>query len=362
MSTCVIPVELSAKPTSLNRKERDDFYYSLNVYGAAAPAQFVAAALVDRDLTGSADPVAVALRPTLQAGRRTARLQRRIVYQFRHSRRGHHVGAVRGRLERDGSDYGYEPGRDGSPAGLADQPRGDYHGPDSFDVRCEHSSIAHPDHAGLRDRRSLRRRNLRRHRSVHLRNAVGRAIRRIVERAGARHAKAGIGNRRVELHPDAADVPFPDPYGQDRHARLDSVCLTIQPCKLERRGRARGAGRSYQLELRALAHRLPAGVRRYQRGAGHARLPRLPAFGVAIAGRDRFNLSVDLEMESESHPKFSISHFPFSVRGNPSDFSGYNGDRLSGREAQIERVRTAIFIQEFAYRFHAGSHRGGHTR
>src|SRR5262245_45000684 len=128
-SICVTRAEPLPKPTRPFRKERDDFFHSLTVYGAAAAAQFVAPALVDRDLAGPADPVAAALRPTVQKGGRTARLQRQLIHQLRHARRGHYVGAVRWRLERNGRDYGHESGRDGSPAGLTDQPRGDHYGP-----------------------------------------------------------------------------------------------------------------------------------------------------------------------------------------------------------------------------------------
>src|SRR5215510_10270854 len=161
-SICTIPVGPSARPTKAprgGRKERDDFYHSFSVYGAATFAQFVAATLVDRDLAGPADRLAVALRPTLQTRRRAARLQRHLIYQLRNYRRGHYVGGVGGRLERNGRDYGHESRRDGSPAGLADKPGGDHHGPNPFDVGREHSSIAHPDHAGLCHRRPLRRRN-----------------------------------------------------------------------------------------------------------------------------------------------------------------------------------------------------------
>src|SRR5262245_13750149 len=164
-SICVIRAEPSPKPTRPIRKERDDFFHSLAVYGAAAAAQFVTAAMVDRDLTGSADPVAAALRPTVQKGGRTARLQRQLIYQLRHSRRSYYVGAVRWWLERNGRDYGHESRRDGSSAGLADQPRGDHYGSNPFDVRCERRSIAHSDRAGLCDRRPIRRRNRGRHRS-----------------------------------------------------------------------------------------------------------------------------------------------------------------------------------------------------
>src|SRR5215813_14780425 len=147
-SICTIPAGPSARPTKAprwGRKERDDFFHSFSVYGAATFAQFVATTLVDRDLAGPADRLAAALRPTLQTRRRTTRLQRQLIHQLRHSGRGHHVGAVRGRLERNGRDYGHESRRDGPPAGLADQPRGDHYWQDPFDVRREHSSIAHPD-------------------------------------------------------------------------------------------------------------------------------------------------------------------------------------------------------------------------
>src|SRR5262245_63444926 len=111
---CTIPVGPSARPTKAperGRKERDDFFHSFSVYGAAPFAQFVAATLVDRDLAGPADRLAAALRPTLQTRRRAARLQRQLIYQLRHSRRGHHVGAFRGRVERNGRDYGHESRR-----------------------------------------------------------------------------------------------------------------------------------------------------------------------------------------------------------------------------------------------------------
>src|SRR5512145_4238 len=112
-SICTIPVEPSARPNRRIRKERDDFFHSFSVHDAAAAAQPSEAAVVDRHLTGSAYSVAVALRPAFQAGRRTARIQRRLLYQLRHAGRGHYVVAVRGWVERNGSDYGYEPGRDG---------------------------------------------------------------------------------------------------------------------------------------------------------------------------------------------------------------------------------------------------------
>src|SRR5262245_54464493 len=118
------PVEPSAKPSGTIRKDHDDYFDSFSVYDAAAAAQFVATAVVDRDLTGAADRVADALRSTIQTGSRVARLQRRLVHQFRHSRRRHYVGFVCRRLEWNGSNYGYEWGGDGSPARLADQPGG----------------------------------------------------------------------------------------------------------------------------------------------------------------------------------------------------------------------------------------------
>src|SRR5262245_30960260 len=110
-SICTTPAEPSARPNRPIRKERDDFFHSFSVHGAAAAAQPSEATVVDRHLTGSADPVAAALRPIVQTGRRIARLQRRLLYQLRHAGRGHYVGAVRGRMERNGRDYGYEPGR-----------------------------------------------------------------------------------------------------------------------------------------------------------------------------------------------------------------------------------------------------------
>src|SRR5215471_7057972 len=136
-SIYAIRVEPSMKPIRAirqGRKERDDLFNSFIVYVAATPAQLVAAAMVDCHLTGPADRVAAALRPTVQTGRRIARLQRQLVYQFCHSRGGHYVGAVHRRLEWNGSDYGYESGGDGSTAGLAGQSRGDHHGPNPFNV------------------------------------------------------------------------------------------------------------------------------------------------------------------------------------------------------------------------------------
>src|SRR5215813_4092274 len=147
-----IRVEPSVKPTRAIRqggKERDDLFNSFIVYDAATPAQPVAAAMVDRLLTGPADRVVAALRPAVQTGGRIARLQFHLVYQFCHSRGGHYVGAVRRRMERNGRDYGYESRRDGSPAGLADQSRGDHYRPHPFNVDGERRSIAHPDRVGL---------------------------------------------------------------------------------------------------------------------------------------------------------------------------------------------------------------------
>src|SRR5215510_12691393 len=118
-SICVTRAGPSPKPTRPIIKERDDFFHSLAVYGAAAAAQFVAAALVDRDLTGPADPVAATLRPTVQKGGRSAPRQRELIHQLRHPRRSHYVCEVRGGLERNGSDYGHESRRDGSAAGLS---------------------------------------------------------------------------------------------------------------------------------------------------------------------------------------------------------------------------------------------------
>src|SRR5262249_28011961 len=139
---CAIRVEPSMKPTRViryGRKERDDLFNSFTVYDAATPAQLAAAAVVGCLLTCSANCVAAALRPAVQTGRRIARLQFQLVYQFCHSRGGHYVCAVRRRLERNGSDYGYESRRDGSPAGLADQSCCDHYRPFTFNVVGERS-------------------------------------------------------------------------------------------------------------------------------------------------------------------------------------------------------------------------------
>src|SRR5262245_18825234 len=144
-SICVIRDEASAKPTGPIKKERDDFFHSFSVYGAATAAQLAQAALVGRHLTGSADLVAAAVWPTVQTGRRVARLQRQLIHQFCHSGRGHYVGAVRRRLERHGSDHGYESRGDGPAAGLADSSRGDHYGPNPFNVSRERRSITDLD-------------------------------------------------------------------------------------------------------------------------------------------------------------------------------------------------------------------------
>src|SRR5262249_15893292 len=115
-SIFAIPAELSAMPSITWREDHDD---TLAVHGAAATAQSVAAALVGRIRAGAADRLAGALRPALQTGGRLARLRRQFLYQLRHCRRRHYDGAVCRRLERDGGDYGYERGRDGSPARVA---------------------------------------------------------------------------------------------------------------------------------------------------------------------------------------------------------------------------------------------------